>query len=435
MRLHFIIPVLVAVMLPAFSVHAQARLTLHDCIEIALKKQPSIQAARQNVNAGRGREIQARSPFFPQLSASTGYSENHSAGGAFGESITKSYTTSLSLNLLLYDFGKTGNSLDAARWGLSSSERDLDRTVQDVILNVKQAYYGLLAARNVVDAARKRMEQTESHLRQAEAFFRAGSKPRFDVTRAEVDVNNARLGLVNAESNVRIQSIVLNNAMGTDPGQAVDIEDKLPPVPETLSLEQSQADALRNRPEMLKAEADIEAARARLRAEQANYYPTLSANGAYNWAAIGSVDMGRLPNGTPLTGDVGNSWNAGVFLTLPLFQGGLTRGRASEARANLLALEAQRDAVRQSILLEVNRSYADQESAKVRIDVMESSLQKARENLELAQGRYDAGVGPSLEVTDAQVAAIQAEIDHIQAQYDYQLSVARLLKATGNTGE
>ncbi len=434
MRVHFIIITTVLVfLLPVFSVHAQAKLTLHDCIEIALKNQPTIKAARQNVNAGQGREIQARSPLFPQLSASTGYSENHSGGGAFGESITKSYTTSLSLNLLLYDFGKTGSSLDAARWGLSSSERDLDRTVQDVILNVKQAYYGLLAARNVVDAARKRMEQTDSHLRQAEAFFRAGSKPRFDVTRAEVDVNNARLALINAESNVRIQSIVLNNAMGTDPGQAVDIEDKLPPVTETTSLEQSQADALKNRPEMLKAEADIEAARARLRAEQANYYPTLSANGAYNWAT-GSVNMGQL-NGQPLTGDVGNSWNAGVFLTVPLFQGGLTRGRVSEARANVMALEAQRDAVRQSILLEVNRSFADRESAKVRIGVMESSLQKARENLELAQGRYDAGVGPSLEVTDAQVAAIQAEIDHIQAQYDFQLSVARLLKATGNIGE
>jgi TolC family type I secretion outer membrane protein len=427
-------------MLPAFSVHAQARLTLHDCIEIALKKQPSIQAARQNVNAGRGREVQARSPLFPQLNASTGYSENHTQGGAFGESITKSYTTSLSLNLLLYDFGKTGNSLDAARWGLSSSERDFDRTVQDVILNVKQAYYGLLAARNVVDAARKRMEQTESHLRQAEAFFRAGSKPRFDVTRAEVDVNNARLGLINAESNVRIQSIVLNNAMGADPGQAVEIEDKLPPVTEAAGLEQAQAEALRNRPEMLKAEADIEAARARLRSEQANYYPTLSANGAYNWAT-GTQDLGQLPTPVPgvsgrqLVGDIGNSWNAGIVLSVPLFQGGLTRGRVSEARANLSALEAQRDAVRQSILLEVSRSYADRESAKVRIDVMESSLQKARENLELAQGRYDAGVGPSLEVTDAQVAAIQAEIDHIQAQYDYQLSVARLLKATGNPSE
>ncbi|OGW50746.1 MAG: hypothetical protein A2078_00530 [Nitrospirae bacterium GWC2_57_9] len=132
-----------------------------------------------------------------------------------------------------------------------------------------------------------------------------------------------------------------------------------------------------------------------------------------------------------LGGDVENSWNAGVTLTLPLFQGGLTRGRVAEAKANLLAVEVQRDTVRQTVLLEVNQSYADLESAKTRISVMESSLQKARESLDLAQGRYQAGVGPSLEVTDAQVAAVQAETDHVQAQYDYQLSVARLLKAMG----
>ena len=119
------------------------------------------------------------------------------------------------------------------------------------------------------------------------------------------------------------------------------------------------------------------------------------------------------------------------MLSVPLFQGGLTKGRVSEARADLVALEIQRDAANQSILLDVNQAYADMDGAKMRIDVMESSLQKARENLELAQGRYEAGFGPYIEVTDAQLSAVQAETDYIQAQYDYQLSVARLLKAMG----
>jgi outer membrane protein TolC len=102
-----------------------------------------------------------------------------------------------------------------------------------------------------------------------------------------------------------------------------------------------------------------------------------------------------------------------------------------EARANQQVLEAQRDMLRQSILIEVSQSYADLESAKARIGVMESSLQKARENLAIAQGRYEAGVGPPLEVTDAQVASVNAETDHVQALYDYQLAVARLYKAMG----
>jgi outer membrane protein TolC len=175
---------------------------------------------------------------------------------------------------------------------------------------------------------------------------------------------------------------------------------------------------------MLKAEADIEATKFRVQAEESNYFPTISANGAYYWTN-GTAEMG------PFKGDLQNSWNTAVTLTVPLFQGGLTRGRVSEARANQLAAEAQRDVTRQSILLEVNQAYADLESATTRVEVMKLTLQKARENLEIAQGRYEAGLGPYIEVTDAQLSAVNAETDHIQALYDYYLASARLLKAMG----
>jgi outer membrane protein len=404
------------------------KLSLHDCIDIALKNQPAIRAAQENVNAGRGRETQAVSPFLPQVNASTGYSESYALGGAFGNSVTKSYTTTVSVNQILYDFGKTGNALDAARWDTRSSQRNMDRTVQDVVLSVKQAYYALLAAKKLVLVAQKTIEQTESHLKQAFAFYRAGSKPRYDVTRAEVEVNSAKLGMINAKNGVRIRTITLNNAIGIDPGKETEIDDTLPPASAVPTLEMAQEETLKNRPEMLKAEADIEVAKYRVQAEESNYYPTVSANGAYNWST-GTAEMGTFK------GDVMNSWNAGVMLTVPLFQGGLTRGKISEARASMLAMEAQRDATRQSILLEVNQSYADMESAKIRIEVMESSLQKARENLEIAQGRYEAGFGPYIEVTDAQLSAVNAETDYIQAKYDYYLAEAKLLRAMGRVDQ
>jgi outer membrane protein len=411
---------------------AAERLSLKDCIETALKNQPAIRVARENVRAGQGRETQAASPYFPQLTASTGYSENHSPmGGAFlGGSITKTYTTSLSVNQTLYDFGKTGNAYDVAKLGTQSTERDAERISQEVVLNVKQSYYALLAAKKLIEVAQKTIEQTESHLKQAEAFFRTGSKPRYDVTRAEVEVNNANLGLINAKNGVRIRTIALNNAMGIDPGRSTEIVEELPAVPLLPTLEQAQSDALQNRPDMKRMEADIAAARARLTAERSNYLPTLSANAAYNWAN-GTSELGQFM-GTPIKGDVQNSWNAGIMLTLPLFQGGLTTGRVAEARANVLALEAQRDAMKQSILLEVNQAFADLESAAARVEVMEKTLQKARENLNIAQGRYKAGVGPYIEVTDAQLSSVNSETDHIKALYDYHLAIAQLLKAMGS---
>jgi outer membrane protein len=408
---------------PILQAQAEPKLSLQDCIDTALKNQPTLKAAQAGVAAGRGREEQARAPYLPQITASTGYSENRQLGGGL-PSTTKSYTTTLSANQMLYDFGKTGNAFDAARYGLRSTELDEDRVVQDVVLDVKQAYFGLLQAKHLITVAQKTLEQTESHLKQARAFFQAGSKPKFDVTRAEVEVNSAKLSLINAKNTARIRTIALYNAMGIEPGGDISIEDILSASVEVPSYDQAKENALKNRPDMRKTEADIEAARSRVKAAESDYYPTLSANGAYNWAH-GTSSMG------PFQGDVQNSWNAGIMLSLPLFEGGLTKGKVSEARANLLIAEAQRDTLRQSILIELSQAYADLESAKVRIDVMQSSLQKARENLYIAQGRYEAGVGPYIEVTDAQVAAVNAETDHVQAQYDYQLAVARLLKAIG----
>ncbi len=410
--------------LPVGVSTGENRLSLHDCIDKALGNHPSIRAAREGLNAGEARVTQATSAYLPQVQASTGYSESRSLGGAFGDTVTKGYTTTLSVNQLLYDFGKTGNTVDAARFGTQSAGMDVNRVSQEVILNVKQAYFALLQAKKLLTVAQQTLGQTESHLRQAEAFFRTGSKPRFDVTRAEVDVNNARLGLINAKNDVRLRTIALYNAMGIDLGGDIETEDILTQPVAVPPLDQIQAEALKTRPEMLKAEADLQSAESRVKAAESNYLPTLSANGSYNWAT-GTAEMG------PFKGDIQNSWNAGITLSLSLFEGGLTKGKVSEARANLRAAEAQRDGLRQSILLEVNQAYADLDSATARIAVMESSEKKAKENLELAEGRYRAGVGPSLEVTDAQVALIKAETDYVQALYDTQLAAARLLKAMG----
>jgi outer membrane protein len=212
--------------------------------------------------------------------------------------------------------------------------------------------------------------------------------------------------------------------MGIDPKRTIEIDDILAQPAAMPSLEQASSEALTSRPEMLKVENDIQAARSQVRVEKANYLPTLSAGGAYNWAN-GTSTMGSFK------GDIQNSWNAGITLTMPLFDGGLTNAKISEAMANQRSLEAQRDTLKQSILFDVDQALADLESAATRISVMDISLKSARESLDLAEGRYSAGVGLSLEVTDARVAAAKAETDYVQALYDYQIATARLAKAMG----
>jgi outer membrane protein len=413
---------------------ARNKITLRDCIDTAIKNQPTIRAAQAKLEAGKGREKQAFSGYLPQITASTSYSEANQNGGAlvepnqnggaFADNITKSYNTTLTVNQMLYDFGRTGNAYDLARLNSRSAELEAERVKLDVILNVKQAYFDLLQAQRLVFLSRKTLEQAENHLKQAEAFFRAGSKPIFDVTRAEVEKNSMRLNLINSNNNMRISSIALNNAMGIDPEGQIEIDDILSTPPAVVSFEEVKAEAFKNRPDLQKAESDIEAAVARVRAEEANYFPSLALNGDYNWAN-GTTEIGTLQ------WDVKNTWNVDIALSIPLFEGGLTSGKVSEARSNLHLIEAQRDTLRQSIIIDICRFYGDMESAKVRIEVMESSLQKATENFAIAQGRYEEGVGPYIDLSDAQVSSIKAETDYVQSLYDFQIAAARIFNAMG----
>ncbi len=402
----------------------QESLTITQCIELALKNHPFIRSASGAALAAGSRVTQSSATYFPQIQASTGYSENH-AQGAFGDSITKGYSTTLSVNQLIYDFGRTSGLHEAARAGYQAAEFDKTRIVQETVLKVKQAYFSLLRSQKLVIVAQKTLEQGEAHLKQAQAFFSAGSKPRFDVTRAEVEVNSAKLGLLNAQNNLRLSMISLDNAMGIDPSTTLTIEDVPAVALAVPTLEDAQKEALARRPDMAKAEADSRAARAQVKAAEGGFFPNLSASGSYTWA------NGTSEYGTMFKGDLGNSWTAALTLSLPLFEGGVTRGRVGEAAANQMISESQRDGLRQNILLEVNQAYASYENAAERTNVMESSLKKAKENLDIAQGRYQAGVGAYIEVTDAQVSEVTAETDFLQAQYDVQVAVAALQKAMG----
>lgn len=402
-----------------------ASLGLDEAIAAALQRHPSLTVARESVNMSRARRTQAASAYFPQIKANTGYAESHSVT-PLGDSVTRGYTTTLSANQLLYDFGRTGNTMDAARGAERTAEQEQQRAIQEVAMNVRQAYFEALKAIGLRSVAEKNLEQAKAHLAQAEAFYRSGSRPRFDVTRTEVEVNSAQLGLLNAVNGVRVSRLVLGNAMGSQLPDDLEIEDVPLALVDAPDLASAQRDALRNRPELLKAAAEVEAAEARLGSEQSQHLPNISAGGSYSWAS-GTAAMGVYRS------DLDSSWNAGITLHMPLFEGGATRGRIAEARAGLKASEARREVLAQSVILEVNQAHADLENAEARLNVMESSLRKAKENLEIAQGRYQAGVGPYIEVTDARLSELNAEIDFVQARYDYQLSVARFGKAMGRT--
>ena len=178
------------------------------------------------------------------------------------------------------------------------------------------------------------------------------------------------------------------------------------------------SEAVRARPDITSLDAQIRAQELSLGATRAAYWPTLS-------AATGATE-----SGAQIDNLVWN-WNASLNLTWQVYQGGVTRAQVQEASANLKGLVAQRDALRQTLRVNVEQARLGLRAAKAGLSASEEALVNARERLKLAEGRYQVGVGNLIELGDAQLAYTNAAVQKVQAEYNLANARAQLLQALG----
>jgi outer membrane protein TolC len=152
---------------------------------------------------------------------------------------------------------------------------------------------------------------------------------------------------------------------------------------------------------------------------RSGYYPVLSGNASYNWAAENKA--------SPLE----EGWSAGVVLTVPLFNGFLTSHQVAEAKSNLYVLKANEEFLRQQIMFEVRQAYLNLQAAEASISTAGLAAEQAKENMDLANGRYAAGVGSPVEVSDAFATYVTAQANHTGALSNYKIAQANIEKAMG----
>jgi outer membrane protein len=390
-------------------------LDLQRCIAIAIERHPGIQAAAGAIRAGDSRIGQARAGYYPQLNGSAGYSRTDPTTSA-GQ-VYDSYSSSISVSQNLYDFGRTSTQVQIQEFNRDSSRSDLDNTRNEVGFGVKQAYFGLLQARRNRDVSQEAVGQFQQHLDQARAFFEVGTKPKFDVTKAEVDLSNAKLSLIKAENTFRLARIALNNAMGLPEAPDYEIADEFSFQRVEIDLEETLRKAYDRRPDLKAIAVKRKSLEQSIELARKDYYPSVSGNAGYGWGG------GNFP--------LDQGWSFGAQLNVPLFSGFSTKYQVAEAQANLDVLAANETLLRQTIDQDVRQAWLNLQEAADRGTAAELIVRQAMENLELANGRYASGVGSPIEVTDALVAASNAKTAQISALYDYKLAQSSLEKAAG----
>lgn len=393
-------------------------LTLQDCIDITLKNNPSIASSYASQEAQKNRVSQSKSSYLPQVDASANYSRGNSKTSTGWNDAANNYSSSINAKQLIYDFGQTGLSTDIQKNTYYSSVADTKNLVVNTIYQLKEAYYAVLLAKQRKLVYEQSVEQYQQQLKRAKGYYEVGTRPKIDVTTAEVNLNNAKLNLIQTENLLNKSFQVLLNIMGIyDYDESFDItmNDTLPEF--TLTEEEAINTAMQNRQDLLSYRLKLENARQNIKLSKTGYAPSINATGSYGWSG----------NDFPLY----DRWSVGAGISVPLFSGFSTYNKVKEAQNNMLSAYYNLTAAEQDILLDIKKAYLNVQDSKSKIPVAEISRTQAEENYQLAVGRYKVGVGNYIEVKDAETTLSDAKLSYINAVFDYILSIAALNKAMG----
>jgi len=336
------------------------------------------------------------------------------------------YSAALTYQYPVFTGGRIESQIALAQANLKGAEATLERIKQQVVLDVKQAYFQLLLAQAGIDVAVRTLTSADENLRVARARVAAGASPRFDEVQAEVNQANARQALIRGRNAVALAQHTLNAVMGLPLDTVLQPRETMAVVPVRGEVAALVRRALENRPELAEQRARLAAAVAAIEIARSGGRPAVILSGGPNY--------GNSAGGTGSTGPT-TGWSVTLSATVPLFDGGVTSQRIREAEARVQQLRAAEAQLRQGLELDVRRAMLTVASAAEELVAADKIIEQAQEGLRIANVRFTAGVSTNLEVITAQAALSQAEANRIQALFSVNVARAQLERATGGPVE
>jgi TolC family type I secretion outer membrane protein len=399
-------------------------LGLDDALLMALDNHPSLKAARERVAAQQAVLGQQMAAYYPTITMSNFYRTTTESGNTTGVSNTAfdTFFSQTAMNLILYNFGKREGNVQAARETLSAQGHNYKATVDAVVVGVKQAYYAYLQAKAIVKVNEDTVRDRQLLVNQAQGFFDVGTRARIDVVRAESNLYSAQADLIAAQNAAQVAWVTLKNAIGVRelPERPLVEDTTMAPIP--YNLDEAREIAYATRPELMSFEAQKRAQDQTIATARRGHLPDIIFDGNYRRSNnSGDGNTFPLPRG----------WQVQLSLNIPIFDGFRTTNRVEEALHTYYVIKAQEEQQRQQVALDVEQSYLKLVELEQRIKANKAAADAAKENLDLANGRYQVGVGSIIEVTDAEALYTSAQTTYVRALYDYKIADAQFQRALG----
>lgn len=406
---------------PAPAVNAGAAgpgtpLTLQQAEAIAIKNNPQITIGRLNALVSQQNVREARSALMPNAYLSiTGVDSNPgsriAAGLLTNPTVYPRAAAGASVTQLVTDFGRTTNLLSSSQYGAKAEDQNAAATRADILLAVDRAFYNSLETKALVTVAQETVRARQTLVDRVQALTNAKLKSDIDLSFSNVDLARGKLLLLEAQNNYEISLATLSAILGYPDEQNFQLVEETsainPPVDDAVPLIQQ---AMQQRPEIRALEFQVESAQKFGSAEHDLWRPSVNALGVVGEAPVRDD---HIPN-----------WYGavGVNINIPVFNGFLFNARAKAAD---LQTEVQRQSLldtRNNIARDVRNAWQDSRRAFERLSVTQQLREQATLSLNLAQARYNLGLGSIVEFTQAELQKTEADIEDTDAKYQYRLT-------------
>ena len=409
-------------------------ISLADAVNLALSQNPNIRRAQKDLEASQGVVIQTRAIAVPKLRITGDYDAKQRSNvdvistNGFNLGSDQNWDAQIRVVQSLYEGGRIASSLRVARLTKEQALLNYQTSVADTVVDVQVAYFDVLVAEQQIIVQEASVELLTRELADTNRRFDAGTVPRFNVLRAEVELANAQPKLIRARNAFRIAKNNLANVLAFNvPKEALEdipmkLAGKLEAIPYAMQLPQAIAFALERRTELAALRKAQSLRKEDIVNARASYKPSLQAYAGYE----GHNSILQPDLNTDLHG-----WIAGVQLSWDIFDGGLAYGRIKQARALHEKAEVDLEDTGRRIELEVRTTFSNFREADEVLKSQEKVVEEGEEALRLAKARNEAGTATQLDVLSAQTALTEARTTQVQALHDYAVARVRLERAVG----
>ncbi|MDF1545403.1 MAG: TolC family protein [bacterium] len=425
---------LIVVLFPRGS-SGQTVLTVEQAIEQAIGHNRAYLASQQEIEKAKSEVAQARSGALPQISFNADYSRSFiipkffltegSETMEFQLGFKNNWNAAISLNQPLWQGGKVFAALDIAKTYKKYTEAVADQAKADVAYGAEMRFHSVVLARSELEVVRAAYAAAIENLAVVESLFEKGLVPKYDLLRARVDKANLEPNLLAAESGLKLAEKELKSFLGINLAEPITVTAEKVIATETVagSLDSLTRAALEGRPEMHQVGYNTEMRKRAIRVAKGGYFPSLNAFSTYSWQSQSDAFSLKENNSRSMT--------AGLTLSIPIFNGGRTRGEVASRKADYVQARLTARDMEDQVKLQVEQAYDLMVQARKSIETVVGTVAEAEEADRIARLRFESGMGTQLEVLSAQAALTQARNSQAVAEYNYNMARAGLSRAVG----